>query len=426
MPKTDDTASRRLMFALWTNWTISTLAFSLVLILPLLVNKMILPFVVLIIVYGLLVLSRKMQQSPEPYCVLTIRYGLLVLFWTGITMMFILLFRHFTIFDGILPRDIYNPDIPYIVCLILSPLMVLVAIWHLILGSKSRFCMACRARTGHTSDLNVMSALYSREARYQLKMYLAFGVLLCVVQWWYYLGFYINVNMNRSDLFFFNIIPIGVLMFSSVLMLMRYTNMAAIIGPLTKAHEDQSIVRFLVLSDDALLLTQNEHGRWDTPFSVDVSNQTLMDNDTALNIFKELLGIEGADIKYLYSNKTHDNKAEIIHYAIFIDRSQREAMPQGNWHTLDEIQRSLNSSSLTAEFCNEIYRIFTITMAWKTYDRQGRKLYPIKHYRPTFRLRDLKRWTVDYDDLFWLTVATNNQDRPFFRVRKIWQRITGQ
>jgi hypothetical protein len=65
-------------------------------------------------------------------------------------------------------------------------------------------------------------------------------------------------------------------------------------------------------------------------------------------------------------------------------------------------------------------------MAWKTYDRQGRKLYPIKHYRPTFRLRDLKRWTVDYDDLFWLTVATNNQDRPFFRVRKIWQRITGQ
>ena len=64
-------------------------------------------------------------------------------------------------------------------------------------------------------------------------------------------------------------------------------------------------------------------------------------------------------------------------------------------------------------------------MAWKTYDRQGRRLYPIKHYRPTFRLRDLKDWDVDYSDLSWMSIAENNQDRPFFHTRRLWRKITG-
>lgn len=64
-------------------------------------------------------------------------------------------------------------------------------------------------------------------------------------------------------------------------------------------------------------------------------------------------------------------------------------------------------------------------MAWKTYDREGKRLYPIKHYRPTFRLRDLKDWDVDYSDTSWFAVAENNQDRPFFRTRKFWRKITG-
>ena len=64
-------------------------------------------------------------------------------------------------------------------------------------------------------------------------------------------------------------------------------------------------------------------------------------------------------------------------------------------------------------------------MAWKTYDRNGRRLYPIRHYRPTFRLRDLREWTVDYDDQSWFDIAQNNEDRRFFRLRNFWNNITG-
>ena len=63
-------------------------------------------------------------------------------------------------------------------------------------------------------------------------------------------------------------------------------------------------------------------------------------------------------------------------------------------------------------------------MAWKTYDRNGRRLYPIRHYKPTFRLRDLRDWTVDYDDETWFDVAHNNEDRRFYKLRSLWNRVT--
>ena len=61
-------------------------------------------------------------------------------------------------------------------------------------------------------------------------------------------------------------------------------------------------------------------------------------------------------------------------------------------------------------------------MTWKTFDRTGRRLYNIKNYKPTFRLRDLKDWDVDYNDIAWLFVSANNQDCPFFKTRKLWNK----
>ncbi len=65
-----------------------------------------------------------------------------------------------------------------------------------------------------------------------------------------------------------------------------------------------------------------------------------------------------------------------------------------------------------------------MTMAWKTYDRTGRRLYEIKHYRPTFRFRDMREWDIDYNDSTWFDIAANNEDNNFFRVRQFLRKIT--
>ena len=115
----------------------------------------------------------------------------------------------------------------------------------------------------------------------------------------------------------------------------------------------------------------------------------------------------------------------MIHYAVFIDPEQKDLFTHDDvWFNSYMLDSALSTSSLSPILANELFRIHTITMAWKTYDRNGRRLYPIRHYKPTFRLRDLRDWTVDYDDETWFDVAHNNEDRRFYKLRSLWNRVT--
>ena len=78
--------------------------------------------------------------------------------------------------------------------------------------------------------------------------------------------------------------------------------------------------------------------------------------------------------------------------------------------------------ALSPLLSTEINRLYTVAMMWKTYDREGRRLYRIKNYRPMFRINGIQDWDVDFNDPHWLYIARNNEDKPFFRLRKWWQK----
>ena len=82
----------------------------------------------------------------------------------------------------------------------------------------------------------------------------------------------------------------------------------------------------------------------------------------------------------------------------------------------------IKTHKLSPLFESELNRIYTIVMSWKTYDLKGKRLYAIKDYKPTFRLRDLRYCDVDYNDINWLYVSAYNADRPFFYVRNLWNK----
>ena len=111
---------------------------------------------------------------------------------------------------------------------------------------------------------------------------------------------------------------------------------------------------------------------------------------------------------------------------MFYPEADREdALQQDDkWFDAYMIDAAMAKGIIAAPLANELFRIHTITMAWKTYDRRGKRLYPIRHYRPTFRLGDLRGWKVDYDDTDWLAVAYNNEDRRFYHMRRFWNRMT--
>ena len=426
MPYQSDTLTRTLVASLWINWAIAFGAIALELFLPLFIPKVWLPFPIFVLAFALLLFLRRQQAMEFSGCTAMLRVSTLTLFWSAAIMMVINILNSKMLLDNYIDWSATNRDIPFITALIIFPVMIVMSLWVMASG-YSRNNSGFRDREGARVN-GVVASLFGREAHYQVHLMLTIAIGLSTVDYWYYFTYYINVSMNTPDVFFFNWMPIAFYFCSLYFVWNRYRNLAVLIGPIATSARDKGVmIRFLVISDDRMLLSMNEFDRWDTPAVTHLPALDAASEAKVRNAFENISGNSDFQLKYLYDTGLGEMMADVRHYAVFIaDEAYkgREGSLE-SWFTLDQIDRFIKTARLSADLTDEIYRIFTITMAWKTYDAQGRRLYPIKHYRPTFRLRDLKDWTVDYNDISWLAVADNNQDRPFFHARKLWRKITG-
>lgn len=413
---------------LWSNWALSFGAVTLVLVFSLFVSKIWLPLIVFFEAYVLMWYVKTKSVSGRPSCLLLVRAAMQVLFWSAVIMAFINLLSVDWLF-GSMDLSASNKEIPYISSLVIFPVTISVALWNLIRVGRCRWCRMCRASNGFFPGDSFVATLYDRETRYQLTMLLMMTVAVSAVQWWYYFTYYINVNLNSPDRFFFHFMPMAVYVLSLCFVYARYLNLYAVYGAVGELDgvrsSASSEVRVLVISGDEMLLRERQDGRWDTPVAIPVANDAVFCLDQVRAEVEEREGVKDFDIRYIYTSSGYEPGSRHMHYAAFVSAEARPALASNEkWMTLDEISRLMRTARLSVDLMGEISRIHTITMAWKTYDREGRRLYPIKHYVPTFRLRDFKDWDVDYNDTSWYQVAANNEDRPFFRVRRLWHRLT--
>ncbi|MDE7376517.1 MAG: hypothetical protein K2N16_06690, partial [Muribaculaceae bacterium] len=163
---------------------------------------------------------------------------------------------------------------------------------------------------------------------------------------------------------------------------------------------------------------------WDTSASYEMDLAEKVTDDEARKIFASLSGTSAFKIRHLFDTST--TKSNAFHFAAFIDDDIEATNLEGEWFNLYQIDMMLKAGTIARPFAYEIHRVYTMTMAWKSYDRNGNRLYPIKNYKPTFRISDFKDWDVDYSDMHWMMVAENNADRPFFKLHRFWNRyVTG-
>lgn len=427
-----DRLTRHILFGLWANWLVAFGAIGLTILLGLIMPRTWLPVPMLLMAYLELLLTRRQTAGKSMGCVLTLRVSLLTLFWSAVTMGVVQVLNSRMLLDGLIDWSRTNAEIPYITSLVVFPILTLTCLWQIVRGYNTNFCASCQARNGFFpgNGAGVVSSIYSRESRYQVSLMLYISVTMALIQWWYYFSYYINVNFNSPDRFFFNYMPMAVIALSLGFMWMRLTGMADLIGPIVYSDRERlTTVRFLVISGDYVLLALKSAGRLDTPARAEMDPEEILSDEDGRREFSRLSDIEDFGLRYLYTSKAHDMRTDVVHYAVFLPEHDGEpARPGrlgGEWLTLDMVDRMLKSARISVELADELYRIHTITMAWKTFDREGRRLYPVRNYRPTFRLRDMRDWDVDYDDLHWLVVAANNQDRRFYRLRRLWHRLTG-
>lgn len=414
---------------LWRNWAIAFGAIVLPIVLGSFIPKVWLPFIVLAEVWGLGVSMRSRITESVSSCSLIIMLAMRSLAVTAIAMAGVVILCTDWLVPTVIHLKVYNSEIPFIACLISFPVCVIFSLISLYGGGSERYFRRCQQRHGYYAGDNIVATLYFRESRYQALILLVLSLLLGGVEYWYYFTRYINSNLNTPDRFFFNYMPLAIYLLSLFFMEGRYGGLRRLYGDLAKnsgIDRTHTLVRYLVFCGDELLLKENAGMQWDTPVQLKLGRTQSIGERQARTMFAEHTELEEFGMRYCFTNSGFIHGINVLHYAVFINPEQKSLFPgEDVWFNAYMLDRGLAENMLAPILANELFRIHTITMAWKTYDRKGKRLYPVRHYRPTFRFRDLQKWDVDYDDESWFAIASNNEDRRFYRLRKFWDKVTG-
>lgn len=417
-----------ILTAIWRNWAIATGALMLPLILALFVPKLWLPFICVAESYLLISMMRADITSGISSCSLIIRLVSRALLITAAVMFIIAILCTDWLVPTVIHIELYNSEIPFITCLVASPVTVGLCIMYTFFGIGERYARESQRRNGFYAGDSVTATIYYYESKYQIQILFIVSFLLGIVEYWYYFSRYINANLNLPDRLVFNYMPLAMYVVSLFFIAGRYAAVRRSYIELeaTSAIKSNStLVRFLVISGNEIVLTCKNDGRWDTPVEIVTGRCRAIPEHQARSIIKSKIDIEKFELRYCYTNDGFAEGSNIIHYAMFIEPEICESMGN-NWMHFDAgmIDTALSANAIASLLAAELYRIHTMTMAWKTYKPDGSRRYPIKHYRPSFRICDMPKWTIDYDDLTWFEIAHNNEDRTFFKMRRFWLRIT--
>lgn len=410
------------------NWVVVNGAPALAVLAGLWVPHVWLPFVTVVIILLLILFGNYMTASRALGCALTRRYTEYALGVSALIMMVInLADTHWGhMLFGLTP---HRGAIPYVPAVIIYPTLAVFTLIHWWRIGKTEYCRACAAQARSTAENTLIMGIYHTQTRYLIMFSLSLLVFESVVMLIYYFTSYINVNYNVPDKFFFFIFPITLYIISIGYVFLRFQSLRfgmAELG-LAKSPSVKKVLRFIVIRGDKMLLCENSTSLpgvnfWDTPAICELSENQEIDEETAQETFASIAGTNDFGIRRLFCLFEEDGFRQTGVYAIFIPDNSEVPALHGEWLGIYAIDRLYNSGALTKQMSYDVRRIFVITMAWKTYTPDGKRLYPIKNYRPTFHLADFKNWDVDYDDLHWVDVYHMNEDRPFWRLRKFWRR----
>lgn len=428
------------IFGLWRNWALSIGALTVLTMLAPVAPRMWLAPINIIIYVALQWLRKYFKRGNVPVCSRLNHQASIVILISAVY------FAILTIYSLIEHESVhyefsgqpFTTDSPVISILILAPVACLVTLFFMFRRGEPEACRRCAIRYGNVIEHGFVGDLFRREWRYQTQMLFFLALALSVADWWYYLHHYVNTNLNRADMFFFVWMPLVAYVMSLVYLGIRYYSLWIYYCQNDEGHiverPGDTTLRYLLISGDSLFLGLNptasrptegeaEIRRLDTPVVVKTQYHESENPVEAISSFKQASGIADAEIRFAYESPDLITFRNIFHYFAFVDDMEvvRQSKLTGEWAVWSDVVQMASEGMLDRDLVSEIKRIYDVAMAWKTYDSHGRRLYPIKHYKPTFRLRDLRSWDVNFNDYKWLYIAGHNEDKFGFRFRNFFR-----
>lgn len=425
------------IFSLWRNWAISMGSICALIALAPVISAKAVPLLAVAFELLLIAMSHHNRRKNNASCFRLIYVTEVILFCSALLLCAVYLY--IWQYAGIeLTGQKANPDNPQIPILVVAPISAIVAVVNLAKGIKSNYCFNCMRNNKNKADRSFLDHIYFKESKYDLKLLLVVSLIISVVTWGYYFLYYNNLSISDSDKYFLVIFPLSIYIISLVYLGMRYYGMWQHLkssGVIRKLIEQAgTTVRYLHISGDKILLKVpnpqnvaiNPDGiLFDVPLKVVIPYRDKVTEHEAITYFRDQSEYK-ADVRPLYESHDTNLYQNLFHYAVYIDPDDQEEVAdktEGQWFSLREINTLHRNGVLSPDLWSELHRIYTVTMAAKTYDKDGRRLYPIRHYRPTFHLRDMLKSKVDYNDSNWIYVSQINQDKKFYQLRRLWNKL---
>lgn len=422
---------------LWLNWIVAVGALVIPVIMRVYLPELTIPAITFGVMGALILYDRFSLRGRWAVCPLLPSIAIWTLGISGILMIIISIIYSKGLINYISDAGLVNDHIPYLTILIVAPVLVGVILWSKFLGRRYSACQNCFITLGSESERGFLGKLFSQESKYQRNFLLAIAITEMILSWGYYIFFYINVNLNQPDKFFFGWIPVIMYAISVFYLGARYFTIWAYyfqdVEGSEKRHGASTAVRYLIVSGDNLYLSRSEEfgdipdsSLIDTPASLVIDHRHHISAKEAESLFRDMsrLHTEKLDFRFVYVSKEASGKRNTFHFVCCPaekDVMASSAFSKGKWYNLAQVERLLHNHDLSHMLASEIHRIYTVSMAWKTYDYEGRRLYKVKNYRPLFRLNGICDWEVDFNSTHWMNVARFNEDKPFFRLRRLFR-----
>lgn len=427
------------IFNIWLNWIVAGGALTLPILLGAYLPKLAVPFITFAVMGALIIYDRSSLRSRSAVCPLIPSIVIRSLGISGVIMLIIAVLFAKGVAGRVYGDEVLNPSLPFNSVLIIAPVVFLVTVWTKILGLRYSACQTCRVMLGTRSERGFLGKLFAQESEYQRFFIMGISAILTVVCWVYYFFFYINVNLNTPDRFFFCWIPVILYLLSVFYLGARYFTIWAYYFQDTegseKRHGRSTSIRFLILWDDNIFLRRNEdeYGDipdsrfFDTPAEVIVTHRDTVTKEMATMHLCNILNVNPDDfsLRFMYESFEASGNRNVFHFICTPHDKDIKPTPtvkNGKWYNLSRLERLLHNHELSPMLAAEIHRLYTVTMAWKTYNADGRRLYKVKNYRPIFRIKGIQDWDVDFNSPRWLNVARFNEDKPFYRLRRLFNR----
>ncbi|MCM1111196.1 MAG: hypothetical protein NC336_08310 [Clostridium sp.] len=426
--------------AMWKGWVAPAFFVTLVAALSPWVGRTWLAVIAFASAMVIYTMVRRNRMASLPKCYVVPFLNIYVLGWGATFIAVLNVWYSPSLFPAHrLPAMLVGPTVPWLGAMTLYPLALLFSLWGTLMRYRLPYCRDCHIRFGTPAERGFFGIMYSQEGLFQRRLMLAMSAVLSVVTGVYTFLFFDPDGTMRGDILFYSLMPAAAFLLAALYLAIRYSTMwfyySRDVEGAVLRQGASTVVRYIVICGDEIFLRvpdENEdlmptEKKTDTPARLTLGYRRNVNWSDAMEWFLNLgrfPNSRGIEIRRMYQSDSAARDNNTFHYLAFADSRDlvEKSALRGQWFTLYQISEMMRNRTCSPMLAAEIHRLYTIAMAWKTYSRDGHRLYKIKHYRPTFRVSDIRKWNVDFGDSHWLWIAENNEDSMFYNVRRLWRR----